>query len=250
MWSSRASLESVQRLEVEYWRDSPDEAPGSFSVQNMLNKMTDASVLSDLFSLYSSQLETEGRVLEIGAGQGWASCYYKRQFPTAHLTATDLSAYAIASTKYWEDIWKVELGNKYSCPSYRTQEEDSSTDVVFCFAAAHHFVLHEDTLKEIRRVLRPGGRAFYFFEPATSALCYRWAYRRVNRKRPHVPEDVLVTARILEAARGLGLSAVADAFPSITKRGPTETMYYSALRRLGPLQKILPCTTNFRFSKH
>jgi SAM-dependent methyltransferase len=108
-------------------------------------------------------------------------------------------------------------------------EKDGSLDQIFAFAAAHHFLAHDKTLKEISRVLRPGGKAFYFYEPVTPKFFYRLAHWRVNRKRPHVPEDVLITSRLQELAFKNGLDMQIDYYPSTTKRGVFETFYFYLL---------------------
>lgn len=102
---------------------------------------------------------------------------------------------------------------------------------------------------EIARILAPGGHALYLYESACRPFIYPLAKRRVNRRRPAVPEDVLVYDRIASIARDLGLDCKLDFYPSLVRRRPFETLYYAALRALPPLQRILPCTMNFHFSR-
>lgn len=70
-----------------------------------------------------------------------------------------------------------------------------------------------------------------------------------TRRRPAVPEDVLVYDRIASIARNLGLDCKLDFYPSLLRRRPFETLYYATLRALPPLQRILPCTMNFHFAR-
>ena len=128
-------------------------------------------------------------------------------------------------------------------------EPDASVDVVFCFAAAHHFGTHRRTLAEIHRVLRAGGVAHYFYEPACPAYLHRAASWRVTHKRPEVPEDVLVYSRLIELGREVGLSAEVSFYPTFRRRGSVETLYYATLTALPPLRRALPCTANFSFRK-
>jgi SAM-dependent methyltransferase len=243
------SIEDKQRIEIEYWRDSEHESPESDSILNILNKMSDASVLIECLGRHQRDLARGGRVLELGAGQGWASCVYKRLYPSAQVIATDLSPYAVQSVQKWERLFEVSVDHAYACKSYATQEADASVDRIFCFAAAHHFLEHRKTLVEINRILKPGGAAYYFHEPTTPRFWYRLVFRHVNSNRPEVPEDVLITSRLKELAQKAGLDLTVDYHPSLTKRGPLETVYFYVQARLPFLQRFLPSTANLVFRK-
>jgi len=237
------------RIEIDYWRDSDFESPESDSVYNIINKVADGMAFLGCLHRHIQDSDAAQHVLELGGGQGWASTLFKRLYPIAHVTATDISPFAVASVSKWEHVWQSKLDNSYACTSYETQETDNSVDLIFCFAAAHHFVKHEATLREIQRILKPGGRALYLYEPATSKLLHPLAHWRVNRIRPVVPEDVLITSRIVELAQANGLEASVDYFPSLARRGPAETLYYYVLQKIPLLQRWLPCTANFVFTK-
>lgn len=244
-----ADIRRRRDLEDEFWRTSPTERPESTSIENVVNKAQDAAIFLGLLQHYRGLFETADRVLEIGGGQGWAACMVKSVFPDANVTTTDLSASAVASVGKWERIFDVKLDQVRHSASDDLGEPNSSVDLVFCFAAAHHFVTHRRTLVEIRRVLRPGGHALYLYEPACSDSLYRAALWRVERKRPEVAEDVIRHARLREIAGEVGLACDVQFYPSIERRGPFETLYYGALRKLPYLQARLPCTANFVFTK-
>jgi SAM-dependent methyltransferase len=247
--SGMLDIEAKQKIEIEFWRDSKDESPEADSIYNIVNKVSDAGVLLDCLNRHQAKLTSNGKVLELGGGQGWASCVYKKLFPNAHVTATDISEFAVMSLPKWERLFEVRIDNSYACTSYEINEIDASLDQIFCFAAAHHFLAHKRTLREISRVLKPGGKAFYFHEPATPRWLYLPAYWRVNRKRPEVPEDVLIISKLRELAHEMGLDMHVDYYPSLIKRGPFETVYYFVLGCIPLLQRILPCSANFIFTK-
>jgi len=245
-----SNIEIKQKIEIEFWRDSKDESPESNSILNIINKVSDTRVFLDCLKRHQDKLSITGNILELGAGQGWASCIYKRTFPKTHVTTTDISEFAVKSLPKWERLFEVKVDNSYACKSYKINENDASIDQIFCFASAHHFLAHKRTLHEINRVLKPGGKAFYFYEPATPKYLYSPARWRVNRKRPHVPEDVLITSEIHKLARSNELDLQIDYYPSLRNRGPIELVYYFLLSRLQFLQRILPCSANFIFTKN
>jgi hypothetical protein len=72
---------------------------------------------------------------------------------------------------------------------------------------------------------------------------------RVTRKRPDVPEDVLVRSSIRQHAAAAGLSCQIAFEPQLYKRAPLETLYYGLLQAVSPLQTLLPCTATYHFSK-
>lgn len=246
-----ARLESLQQREIDYWRTSEHEAPEAESIHNVINKMSDIPVFMDVLERYQSLLATRRslRVLELGGGQGWSSCLLKRLHPSAHVTLTDISPYAVQSAHKWERIFQTKLDAAYACYSYDILEPSSSLDLVYCFAAAHHFRAHRRTLKELHRVLRKGGRALYLYEPTCPRILHGIAYRRVNRIRPEVEEDVLVWRHLMRIAKEVGLHARVDFHPSTSRRRPAPAIYYAGLSMLPFLSGLLPCTANFIFTK-
>lgn len=245
----KLEIEAKQKIEIEFWRNSPDESPAADSIYNIVNKISDAGVLLDCLNRHQEKLTRNGKVLELGGGQGWASCVYKKMFPNAQVTVTDISEFAVMSLPKWERVFGVRIDNSYACTSYEINEMNASLDQIFCFAAAHHFLAHKRTLREISRVLKPGGKAFYFHEPSTPRWLYSPAHWRVNRKRPEVPEDVLIISKLRELAHEMGLDMHVDYYPSLIKRGSFETAYYFVLSRIPLLQRILPCSVNLIFTK-
>lgn len=92
-----ADIDLKQKLEIEFWRDSKKESPESDSVYNIVNKLSDAGVFLDCIKRHKDKFRDSGRVLELGGGQGWASCIYKCLYPNSFVTATDISPFAIQS---------------------------------------------------------------------------------------------------------------------------------------------------------
>ncbi len=243
------SSEERELSEIEFWRDSEHESPESDSIGNLINKMGDCGVFINIIDGYKKYFSSSKKVLELGGGQGWASCVLKKLFPNLKIILTDIAENAVFSKHKWEKIFNVSIENAYACKSYEISENESSLDIIFCFAAAHHFTHMKKTMLEIFRILRSGGHCFFFHEPTTVQLLYQFAYKRVNKKRPVVPEDIIVYKKLLNIAKESGLKANINFNPTLIKRGPLETIYYYILSKSTILQKILPCTANFHFEK-
>ncbi len=244
------NLAEKQQIEIDHWRSAEGESPDSNSVENLINKFSDAGIFLDIFRKYANQFDKSSVFLELGAGQGWASCLLKSQYPQATVIATDISPYAIISIKKWEYQFRTTIDGCHACMSYDIPLSSSSVDCVFSFAAAHHFLAHRKTLQEINRVLKPGGRACYLYEPTSPRYLYKVAYWRVNRKRPAVPEDVLVVNKLKQIAEQVGMKLDVEYYPSISKRGFYESIYYYFLAKIPVLRRLLPCTANLIFTKN
>jgi len=92
-----SDIESKQKMEIEFWRDSEHEFSEADSIHNIVNKVMCAGVFLDCLNRYHRELIHNGKVLELGGGQGWASCVYKKLYPNAQVTASDISEFAIMS---------------------------------------------------------------------------------------------------------------------------------------------------------
>lgn len=242
-------LSARQLTEIEFWRDSKDERPEANSLDNIINKVSEAAIFVNLLSHFKEDFSKSSSILELGSGQGWGSCIVKRLYPQAFVMATDISQYAVASVAKWEYIYQTKIDATDFCTSYEIPVADNSQDLVFCFAAAHHFVAHRRTFAELNRVLRPGGVCLYLYEPSCQAFMHKMAHKRVNMKRPEVPEDVLVYPKMQKLADEAGFSTQLHFYPSVRYRSPGTSIYYLALSRVPILQRLLPCTINYRFQK-
>lgn len=238
-----------QQAEIAFWRDSPTERPESDSLEAVAVKLGEAKWLLPKLEQFREEFARARTILELGAGQGWASCIVKRTFPDSRVLASDISPWAIASAPKWERMLEAKLDDTIVCKSSEIPLEPETVDLVFCFQAAHHFVEHRQTLEEIHRVLTLGGSALYLHEPSSPRWIYRLARRRANRCRPMVPEDVLVHADLLELARARGFEASVSFDPDPINREPLETMYFLILQKLAFLCPSVPCTADYLFVK-
>jgi SAM-dependent methyltransferase len=242
--------EKKYKADLDFWKNSPTEGVGRETVVNLVNKFSEITILYECIIRYKHIFENAGTVVELGAGQGWASCLIKKMFPTAHITATDISPDAVASIGIWERIFNVKVDAAYACRSDQTKEPDESVDVVFCFAAAHHFQEHRKTLQDVMRILKKGGSCIYFYEPSCLPLWHSLTRAHMQDEQAYTTEDVLQYPELLRLAREAGLTGKVDFCPSIWgKRSPLMALYLIFLKIFSFLQRLLPCNANFLFTK-
>jgi ubiquinone/menaquinone biosynthesis C-methylase UbiE len=237
------------QLETEFWDTDPFERPGSDSLENVLNKAVEAAIFSDIVMQFRPQFSAAAHVVEVGGGQGWASCIVKRMYPAAHVTLTDAVPSAVHGRGIWQRVFNCTLDAALAAPAQSVPLPDASADLIFCYAAAHHFVDHEAALAEAYRLLSPGGWCLWLCEPTSSTLLHAAAERRVNKKRPDVHEHVLVPSRVLQQARAAGFEASVRYWPNTLRRGRFETLYYLGLSFMPWLCRVLPCTAHFAFRR-
>ena len=234
-------------MELDSWRQGEAMREPLTYLVNSLSKS--APVFLELVERFRSDFERAGTILELGAGQGWASCIVKSRFPEAHVIATDFSPDAIASIGTWERVFDVKADEARQASSYETGLPDELVDLVFAYASAHHFVLHRETLREIARIVRPGGTALYLYEPSVRNWIYPMARARIQRTRTDVVEDAINQDKLLVQAAAAGLGAELDLWPTMIGRGSLGVLYNAVLLKVPPLRRIAWCTANFRFTK-
>lgn len=247
--SIAAGVASQVAFETRFWENDPLERPGSESLENVLNKAVDAAIFSAILNQHPEAFARARNVLEVGGGQGWASCIVKRRFPSAHVTLSDAVDAAVAGRHIWERVFATRIDDVITAPAQSLPIAEASVDVVFSFAAAHHFVDYAAALREAHRVLRPGGRCLWLYEPTAPRLWHGLAESRVNRKRLDVPEHVIVPAQLLAVARDVGFAATVAFAPDGLRRGRLTALYYNVLSVLPVLSRVLPCTAHFFFTK-
>ena len=241
--------EEREQTEIDYWKKSESENPDKFTIDNLINKMTEAEIFRLKVNKYRYLFDPSSTILELGAGQGWAACLLKSLFPAKTIYASDISKHAIISLKYWEDIFKTKIDKSFSCKSCAIPLKDASVDLIYCFQSAHHFTKLKDTIREIRRALKDGGVCLFLNEPSCRKYLYKFAHKRANKNRPEVPEDVLLYKDIENTAKKEGFNIEICFDPILLRRRPLELVYYYILSKIRPLQHLLPCSADYIFRK-
>ena len=98
------------------------------------------------------QLTAGKRVLDIASGEGYGSDTLAEV--ASHVTGVDISADAVtfARSKYRRPNLEFKVGSCAQIPL-----DDHSVDVVVSFETIEHHTQHHEMMREIKRVLAPGG---------------------------------------------------------------------------------------------
>ncbi|WP_375463708.1 class I SAM-dependent methyltransferase [uncultured Methylobacterium sp.] len=246
-------LSSSDRKELEFWSNDRGEGPDADLFENVIYK---SRVMIAFRSLLDRlRIRPGERILELGAGHGWASIIAKSQVPDAYFVTTDLSHDAVRNSAKYETLIGAKIDEKWACSAVSLPFEDARFDLVFCFAAFHHFIIgsrYDAVLSEVHRVLKPGGRLVMLYEPSSPRFIYDRAKRRTERKRhfASVDEDVILLDRLESDAKGLGLDMKVEHHPEYQQRSSiAATVYYFVLSKIPRLQTMLPCTVNVTLTK-
>lgn len=115
------------------------------------------------------------RVLEIGCGRGVGTEIILTRFGASSVIAFDLDPEMVKLAqerlRRFAGRVRVEVGDAASLPT-----GDEQFDAVFDFGIIHHIPEWRKGVREVARVLRPGG--LFFFEEVTKHALDHWFYRR------------------------------------------------------------------------
>ena len=256
----KISMDKKTKLEIEkkywneFWKNSKKESPSSDILENLVAKSINIPKFYNCLKKVSNKINPSSHVLEIGAGHGWASCIFKSIYPDSYISASDISIDSLKSLKKWENIFNVKVDNYFESSSNSINAKDESLDYVFCYEAAHHFRDHYSTIKEVKRVLKKGGIAFYFNEPVCNKYIYPLAFWITNiRSSGNIdspsPEDLIVTSEIKSICLSQNLNIRINYYLNLFGRGPISTLYYLCLNIFPFLKYFLPSCANIVISK-
>jgi ubiquinone/menaquinone biosynthesis C-methylase UbiE len=141
--------------------------------------------------------------LEIGCGLGRGARLLVEQMGFEHVFASDLEQSLVERASR---LMPARFQGKISFHVADAQDlpfSDSSFDAVVNFGIIHHVLDWRRCVKEIGRVLRPGG--FFYFEEIYPPLYANFLLKRMLR---HPTEDRFHEEQFLEALRANGMRLV------------------------------------------
>jgi len=111
-------------------------------------------------------------VLDIGCGDGTTELFMHQYFPQWQLTGIDVSEKSISEAT----LKNIPTATFAQYNGKKVAAKDATFDIIFIAGVLHHveFVLHEQLLLEVFRLLKPCGRLYLFehnpFNPVTKHL--------------------------------------------------------------------------------
>ena len=141
------------------------------------------------------------RILEVGCGRGAGACLLLEKFQPASLHALDLDRRMIRQALDYLNPEQKRRISLYVGDVFRLPYRDAVLDGVFGFGVLHHLPDWREGLREVARVLKPGG--FYFLEEF-----YPQFYQNFLAKRLflHPEHDRFYSHDLRQALEDCGLS--------------------------------------------
>ena len=147
------------------------------------------------------------RVLDFGAGTGWTSRYLTQL--GCEVFATDVSATALDAAKQLYKSFPVAGARPEPAflvfDGHRIDLPDASVDRVHCFDAFHHVPNPAEVLRELGRVLKPGGVAG-FCEPGPNHS--KAAQSQSDMRNYTIIENDVIMADIWAWAQAAGFTSL------------------------------------------
>ncbi len=140
-------------------------------------------------------------VLEVGCGRGAGAALIREEFQPAVLHAMDLDLEMLRRGKsYLSERERKEI-SFYAADVLQIPAKGESLEAVFGFGVLHHVPDWESALKEIVRVIKPGGA--YYLEELYPSLYQNFITRRILL---HPAANRFRSADLKRALRGAGLA--------------------------------------------
>lgn len=144
------------------------EEPNHEEILNILKNRVVAT--RKIFKILKNKNVLLSPFLEIGAEKGQRSILLVNEFRSEGV-ALDLSLESLASAKKLAPLLGFKkLPTLICADAYRLPFPDSTFPFIFCFETLHHFPDPTPIIKEVYRVLVPGGIFYFGEEPVKQAL--------------------------------------------------------------------------------
>ena len=136
------------------------------------------TAVGNLEGLIADRRTSYPAILDIGCGWGLSLQLLHDRFRPQRLVAINVDARMTAAARA-EAIRQGLTVEFQTTTGSQLRLPDRSIDLVFCHQTFHHVVDQEDTLREIYRVLKPGG--VLLFAESTRKFIFSWIIRLLFR---------------------------------------------------------------------
>ena len=171
-------------------------------------------------------------VLDWGCGKGQITYLLRRR--GFQVTSCDVESVAQDSA-FGQDTPIIDHFEMSVIPLQLASElpfGDSSFDCIVSFGVLEHVPSDEDSMKELRRVLKPGGQLFITFLP----YFLSWTQAAARRRGEAYHERLYSRRRVRELARGARFEVESVRFGQLF---PKNSVPLSWSRYLEPLDRVL-----------
>ena len=133
------------------------------------------------FNLTKYSLNKSGTMLDVGCGEGRHIFGIMQNYPEMKCIGLDMDDDSLVKAEegyeFFESISNAGAeflkGSAYSLPF-----QNNSLDLIVCSEVLEHLHHYNDAVKEIHRVLKPGGK-FYASVPASWPEKICWHFRKI-----------------------------------------------------------------------
>ncbi len=126
---------------------------------------------------------TFNRLMDVGCGQGRAFSLLRTHFAPRQIVGVDIDARLLDLARAEAQRCAVPVELKH-CPVTRLDLPDASVDGILCHQLIHHVADQQGALRELHRVLTPGG--YLFLSESCQAFIETWTVRWFFRHPPGV----------------------------------------------------------------
>jgi SAM-dependent methyltransferase len=148
--------------------------------------------IEELHEMAGTSLPAQGRLLDIGCGQGRGFGLLAKHFAPREIVAIDIDPFMVAGARRAAQSSPVPVTVKHGSIS-TLDVPDGSIDVVFCHQIIHHCSDQRLALRQLHRVLAPGG--YLLLGESCESFIHTWSVRWFFRHPPGVqhPAEGYVT---------------------------------------------------------
>lgn len=139
-------------------------------IRSFVQRKKEAAIFEELGGKAVGQ-----KVLEIGCGRGVGTEIIFDRFGAAEVHAFDVDPEMVALARKRLTEYSTEELRLFVGDAERLDVPENSYDAVFDFGIIHHIPHWQKTVKEVARVLKPGGK--FYFEEVTREALNSWFYR-------------------------------------------------------------------------